>query len=326
MARFATGLVDVETEVLVVDAGTTRDPFVIPPSYPGLVAVVGPETGRAAPGVASSADLALTSETDPPAPWVHAGDIESALGALNETLRSSRSAGAAMTLVQVLRTGSDLPVVSALILESFAYSMLLAGPAFAAWRAGTPARPPEPGRGDEVLTERQGDLLRVVLNRPARHNAYNRHLRDQLHTALAVAAADPAIRVELSGAGPSFCSGGDLDEFATAPDPVTAHSVRVGRSPARQLDALAGRVTARLHGACAGSGLELPAFAGRVLARPGARFWLPELAMGLIPGAGGTVSLPRRIGRQRTVWLGLTGTPIGVDVALSWGLIDGVDE
>jgi enoyl-CoA hydratase/carnithine racemase len=77
-----------------------------------------------------------------------------------------------------------------------------------------------------------------------------------------------------------------------------------------------------LHGACAGSGIELPAFAGSVAARPGTRIWLPELAMGLIPGAGGTVSLPRRIGRGRTAWMALSGRPVDVPTALEWGLVD----
>ncbi|WP_262401328.1 enoyl-CoA hydratase/isomerase family protein [Actinomadura sp. CNU-125] len=71
-----------------------------------------------------------------------------------------------------------------------------------------------------------------------------------------------------------------------------------------------------------GAGVELPAFAGRVVARPDAVFRLPEIAMGLIPGAGGTVSLPRRIGRHRTLYMALTGEAIGADTALAWGLVD----
>ena len=72
----------------------------------------------------------------------------------------------------------------------------------------------------------------------------------------------------------------------------------------RLLAACAERVHAELHGTCLGAGIELPAFAGRVVAWPDTTFRLPEVAMGLVPGAGGTVSLPRRIGRQRTAWLG----------------------
>jgi enoyl-CoA hydratase/carnithine racemase len=51
-------------------------------------------------------------------------------------------------------------------------------------------------------------------------------------------------------------------------------------------------------------------------------FELPEVGMGLVPGAGGTVSLPRRIGRQRTAWLALSGARLDADTALAWGLVD----
>ena len=78
----------------------------------------------------------------------------------------------------------------------------------------------------------------------------------------------------------------------------------------------------RLHRACIGAGIELPAFAGTVLAAPDARVRLPEVAMGLVPGAGGTVSLPRRIGRHRTCWLGVTGAELDAEAALAWGLVD----
>jgi enoyl-CoA hydratase/carnithine racemase len=62
-----------------------------------------------------------------------------------------------------------------------------------------------------------------------------------------------------------------------------------------------------------------------VVARPDARFRLPELSMGLVPGAGGTVSLPRRIGRQRTAWMALAGVEVGAEVALGWGLVDAIE-
>ena len=60
-------------------------------------------------------------------------------------------------------------------------------------------------------------------------------------------------------------------------------------------------------------------------AAPGAFFQLPELGMGLVPGAGGTVSLPRRIGRQRTAWLALSGERIDAETALAWGLVDCIE-
>jgi enoyl-CoA hydratase/carnithine racemase len=151
-------------------------------------------------------------------------------------------------------------------------------------------------------------------------------MRDDLLDALALAVGDPSVtEVELAGDGASFCSGGDLDEFGTRPDPATAHLVRLSRSAGRVLVTIADRVTARIHGACLGSGIELPAFAGRVIAHPDTVIALPEVRMGLIPGAGGTVSLPRRIGRQRTARLALTSTTIDATTAREWGLVDEID-
>ena len=73
---------------------------------------------------------------------------------------------------------------------------------------------------------------------------------------------------------------------------------------------------ARLHGACIGAGIEMTAFAKRVVARDDAFFALPEVGFGLVPGAGGTVSIPRRIGTHRTALLGLSGQRIDAALAL----------
>src|SRR5262249_42491510 len=104
--------------------------------------------------------------------------------------------------------------------------------------------------------------------------------------------------------------------------PANAHVVRLQRSNGRLIAGMADRVHAFVHGACMGSGVELPAFAGHVVAHPYASFGLPEVGLGLIPGAGGTVSVTRRIGRQRTAYLALSGTRIDAPTALDWGLVD----
>ncbi len=231
---------------------------------------------------------------------------------------------AATALVQCLRASEGLDVESGLVLESLVYSTLQAGPEFAAWCAARPSpRVRPPPKGPAVRAAREGDLLRITLARPEKRNAFSAEMRDGLVEALRVALCAPEIRqIRLEGEGPSFCSGGDLDEFGELPDPATAHVVRTTRSAARLLAACADRVQAEVHGACVGAGVELPAFAARVVARADARFWLPELDLGLIPGAGGTVSLPRRIGRQRTAWLALSRRPIDAETARRWGLVD----
>jgi enoyl-CoA hydratase/carnithine racemase len=62
-----------------------------------------------------------------------------------------------------------------------------------------------------------------------------------------------------------------------------------------------------------------------VRASADAFFQLPEVSMGLVPGAGGTVSVPRRIGRQRAAWMALTGARVDAPTALTWGLIDAIE-
>jgi enoyl-CoA hydratase len=230
---------------------------------------------------------------------------------------------AATALALVLRGSEARSVSEGLQLESAVYGTLQGGPEFAAWRASSPVHPPRPEAGPAVAVHRDGDRLELVLNRPAVRNALDSRMRDELVAGLAIAAGDPSVAdVRLRGAGPAFCAGGDLDEFGSRPDVATAHLVRMTRSPARSMAAVADRLVAHLHGACFGSGIELPAFAARVVARPDTVVGLPELSLGLIPGAGGTVSLPRRIGRHRTAWLALTGRTIDAATALEWGLVD----
>ena len=176
-----------------------------------------------------------------------------------------------------------------------------------------------------VLRENHGPVALLVLNRPDRRNALSRALVAELGDALtALDVHAPTRAVVLTGTGPVFCSGGDLDEFGTAPDLATAHFVRTRAGAARPIHRLGKRIEVRVQGACVGAGVELPAFAGRVVAAADATFRLPEAAMGLIPGAGGTVSLPRRIGRWRTLYLALAGEPIDARTALAWGLVDDV--
>jgi len=230
---------------------------------------------------------------------------------------------ASLALVQLLRHSEGRSIHDGLMSESWVYSTLQAGPEFGAWLEGRTARPAEPSREPAVRVEREGARLVLTLNRPEKRNAFSAAMRDALCEGLALVHRDPTLSaVELRGAGPSFSSGGDLDEFGTLPDPATAHAVRATRNPGRLLAAVAGRVHARVHGACVGAGVELPAFCARVSAREDAFFLLPEVAMGLVPGAGGTVSLPRRIGRQRTAWLALSGERLAAERALQWGLVD----
>jgi enoyl-CoA hydratase/carnithine racemase len=230
---------------------------------------------------------------------------------------------ASVTLVQVLRATLQLDIDAALAAESAGYSLLQAGPEFARWRSSRAVRETVDRGGPVVELARDRATLSITLCRPEKHNAFSTAMRDQLYAALVLAASDQTIgHVIIQGSGRSFCSGGDLDEFGSFPDPATAHVTRLARSSGRLIAVIATKVEARLHGVCMGAGIELPAFASRVVADPDTVIALPEVGLGLIPGAGGTVSLPRRIGRQRTCQLALTQSRIDVATALAWGLVD----
>ena len=235
---------------------------------------------------------------------------------------------AATVLVQLLRHNERASVADALFAESLAYSALQHGAGFRGWLAARGERPEaRPGAQPPVLLERVDGCLRITLNRPDKRNAYSAELRDALCEALTLAASDTSIeRVALQGAGTCFSAGGDLAEFGEARDAAVAHASRMTRSAGALLHGLRRRVEARLHGACIGAGIELPAFAERVVARRDAFFQLPEVGMGLIPGAGGTASILPRIGRQRLAYLALSGTRVDVETAREWGLVDAIGE
>lgn len=233
---------------------------------------------------------------------------------------------ACATAMQLLRATEALPLHAALHAESLAYATLQAGPEYGHWLARHVRKAPVvTDAGPAVLMEREEGHLHLRLNRASRRNAMSVEMRDALIEALTLVTADETLAtVTMDALGPCFSTGGDLDEFGTAPDPVTGHLVRCLALPGRTLAHCAEQVTIHVHGACVGSGIEFPAFAGRLVAAENACFELPELGFGLIPGAGGCVSIPRRIGRQRTAWMMLSRARIDAVTARDWGLVDEV--
>lgn len=230
---------------------------------------------------------------------------------------------AARALVDVLRVVPRLDIRAGLVVESLAYSMLLASTDFRGWLDSQPIRPARRWTTPPVRAARCGGTLHVTVDRAANRNALSAEVRDALLEVLGTAEVDASITaVILDGAGPVFCSGGDLVEFGMSADVARAHEIRTLRSVGAAIHRLRERVTVRVRGRCAGAGVELSAFAGRVVADPDTTFRLPEVAMGLIPGAGGTVSLSRRIGRQQTADLALSGREITAEEALGIGLVD----
>ncbi len=230
---------------------------------------------------------------------------------------------ASVVAAQTLRLGARLSLPYGLLVESLAYATLQAGGDHARWLSGRGRRTRRDLDQPRIEVGDDGTSVTVTLNRPRLLNLFDAAMRDQLVDVLKALVAGAGDRpVVITGAGGNFCAGGDPAEFGTVSDPATAHLIRSRANAAPWLAAIADRTTALIDGACVGAGIELAAFCATVTATERARFRLPELSMGLIPGAGGTVSIPARIGRQRTLaWL-LANAEVDALTAREWGLVD----
>ena len=240
--------------------------------------------------------------------------------------QTTRTPHAAAVAIQLLRVLEGMPDEPALALESLSYGLLQGSAEHEVWLASRPDSI-DPSPDGRLIVERHDSVLRLCIDRPLARNAINRALRDELFEAFSLAELEPEIRsIELCAVGPVFSAGGDLEEFGTTRDPATAHLIRSRTLPARVIAGRSRSLRVHVQGACIGAGLEIAAFAHHVTATADAWFQLPELSMGLIPGAGGCVSVPGRIGRQRAALMMLSGRRINAATALRWGLIDGIED
>ena len=177
-----------------------------------------------------------------------------------------------------------------------------------------------------VLYSKSGAVAHVVLNRPQVLNAYNVQMRDELFVTLEAVRDDPDVRVAvISGAGErAFCAGADLTEFGTAPSQVIARQVRWERDIWGLFLAIHKPLIAAIRGYAIGSGVEIACLCDFRIASDDAQFALPEVALGMIPAAGGTQTLSRVIGASRAMEMALTNRRIGVEEAKRIGLAHSV--
>ncbi len=292
------------------------------PQPPGGVVVRVDRAGRLPELDPHSCDAALTTAPHAPAPWTPVSPARLDAQLRTVQAQACQAPIATAMLARVLRLGEGLPFDAALELESLAYSALLGGAEFARWRDATPVRASGSQAAPPVRYDRHGDVVTLTLASPGNRNAMTAAMRDGLYEALVNVLEDPGQpRVLLRGEGKCFSTGGALDEFGSAQDLAQAHVIRMQRSAARVLHRLGDRAEAELHGACIGSGIEVPLAAARRVGHADLVVQLPELRMGLIPGAGGTVTGARAVGRHRLLWLVLGGFRIGAAQALDLGLI-----
>jgi 3-hydroxyacyl-CoA dehydrogenase len=173
-----------------------------------------------------------------------------------------------------------------------------------------------------IETER-AESGRVALLR-MRHppvNSLGADLRTQLHACLEAALADAAVQaVVLAGDGDFFCCGADIREFNT---PLSAREPTL-RTLIELIESASKPVVAAIHGAALGGGLELALACHYRLAQAGASLGLPEVKLGVLPGAGGTQRLPRVVGVAHALDMIAGGDPIDSATAAQWGLVDEV--
>lgn len=174
-----------------------------------------------------------------------------------------------------------------------------------------------------VLYRKDGPVAWVTLNRPHVLNAYNLEMRDDLYQVLEAVRDDTEVRgVILCGAGDrAFCTGADLTEFGTAPSQTVARRVRWERDVWGLFLGTGKPILAALHGYVLGSGVEMALLCDIRIAAEDAVFGLPEVALGMIPAAGGSQTLPRNIGQGRALDLLLTGRRLTAGEAFDLGLV-----
>ena len=176
---------------------------------------------------------------------------------------------------------------------------------------------------ETIILSKSGDVAEIALNRPRVLNAYNMQMRDDMSQALEAVHDDPDVRcVLLRGEGErAFCTGADLTEFGTAPSRVIARQVRWERDVWGQFLSLDKPIVAALHGYVIGSGIEMAMLCDIRIASDDAVFGLPEAALGMLPAAGGSQTIPRTVGRSRALEALLSNERMDAAKALDIGLV-----
>ncbi|MFP6665148.1 MAG: enoyl-CoA hydratase/isomerase family protein [Deltaproteobacteria bacterium] len=174
---------------------------------------------------------------------------------------------------------------------------------------------------ETIRLTRDEAIITLTLHRPEVLNAYDRRMRDEIFAALQFVTEEPDVKVLLvRGAGRAFGSGGDLREFGTAPSPLGARDIRQQRDVWRLWSELPCVSIAAVHGVAAGGGLEMALLCDLMIVARDARLLLPETGLAMIPGVGGTQTLPRAVGEGRAAEMLLMGREVSGAEAARIGL------
>jgi 3-hydroxyacyl-CoA dehydrogenase len=167
---------------------------------------------------------------------------------------------------------------------------------------------------------RAGEIAVVTINSPP-VNALSADVRNGLRDGVAKAAADPEVKaIVVICAGRTFIAGADIAEFGKPPKGATLPELQ------GVLEGGPKPIIAAIHGTALGGGFEMALMCHYRVAVPSAKFGLPEIKLGLIPGAGGTQRLPRLTGVEKALDIILSGAPFSAQEALQWGVVDALVE
>ena len=180
----------------------------------------------------------------------------------------------------------------------------------------------------EVLYEVSNGVATVTINRPAKYNALNTNVRAALNDFFMQAEKDDSVRVIiLTGAGEkAFAAGADITGFPGLNSKEIREPAKQGQDLSVYIESIGKPVIAAINGIALGGGCELAMACDIRYASANARFGQPEILLGIIPGYGGTVRLPRLVGLGRAKELVFTGDQISADEAFRIGLVNKVFE
>lgn len=166
----------------------------------------------------------------------------------------------------------------------------------------------------------------LKLNRPEKRNALSNSLLEALDAAFTNVQQDPVVRVIVIGAqGSEFCAGADIAELRAKESAVEAAGyIKQIQRIYRKMEALDRPVIAAVQGVALGGGFELCLACDLVIAEETARFGLPEVNLGILPGAGGTQRLPRIVGRNRAKAILFSGEPVSAKEMQAAGVVHSV--
>ena len=179
-----------------------------------------------------------------------------------------------------------------------------------------------------LLTRREGAVEILQINRPAAYNALDRHVMEAITAAVDRIRDDEEVRaVVLTGSTRVFCAGADITAFdALRAEPLLGSRRAAGGRIWTDLATLNTPVIAAVEGLALGGGFELALACDTVVAGRSARFALPEVSLGVIPGGGGTQRLVHAVGKARAMALLLTGDTIDAEKAERFGVVTEVVE